>query len=124
MAVSAVHSLFEMDVHQMNALLELLGVFEIDLLPIGVEHVSLAVSLVDSSEHPAVTVEIAELRVFKLLVEVGRADALQEIVVEPVAARCCALRILLPREEARVVVDLALLLWIHQMAVGFAVPPN
>ncbi len=36
------------------------------MLVVGVEQVAVAIALVDGAEHPAVAVEVGELRVFEL----------------------------------------------------------
>jgi len=53
-AVDAVHALLGVDVHQMDGLLELVGIVGADDLAAGVEQRALPVLLVDVPEHPAV----------------------------------------------------------------------
>ena len=60
-AVDAVHAFVEMDVGQVDGLLELLRVFEIDLVVVLVQPVAFAIVLEDGAVDPAVAVEIGEL---------------------------------------------------------------
>ena len=121
-AVGAVHALLEMDVPEVHGLLEAGGVVGRHHLAVGVEHVALAVLLVDGPEHPAVAVKIGELGAGQLRVEVG--DVGEEVEVRPLSAEGGALgvalldRVDLPRTERR------LPLGIHQLAVGLVVPPG
>ena len=91
-----------------------------------VEQVALAILLEDGAEHPAVAVEVGELRVLQLRVELGRAGAAARNSGSdhrPRDARCLpGLRISIATRSRPS--DSRLRRRIHQLAVGFVVPPH
>ncbi len=93
-------------------------------MALRIEQVALAIALVHRAKHPAVAVEIGELRVLQLLVELRAAGFFEERKILPQPARRRALRIRLPRFEALFIGRIVLLLRIHVLAVGFVVPPD
>ncbi len=123
-AVVAVHPFFEMNVGEMHGLGETLRIVERDLLAILVEPTPLAVVIKNGAEDPAMTVEISELRGLQLLVEFGAAGCFQKFFVVPETANCRALRIAFERSKTLSLGGVALLLWIHLVAINFVVPPG
>ena len=71
-----------------------------DDVALGVEQIALAIAFVDRAKHPAVPVEIRELRVLELLVEFRRPDLFQKFEIRPQPARRRAFRIRLPSDSA------------------------
>src|SRR5450755_105028 len=124
MAIRAVHPLIQVNVTQLDPFLELLGILRLHDCAFGIEHVPLAIPLVDRAEHPAMGVEIAELRMFELLVELRRSDLVQKFKIVPFTAGGCAFRIFGPGLVALVVGRIFLLLVIHVFAIRFVVPPG
>ena len=68
---------------EVDGLLELVFVVVRNDVVVGIQQIALAVALVHRAKHPAVAVEIGELRVLELRVEFGRAEFFQEIEVLP-----------------------------------------
>ena len=62
-AVDAVHSLFKMNVVEVDGFLELVGIVRCDQIVFGVKQVSFSIAFEDFAKHPAMTVKIAKLRV-------------------------------------------------------------
>ena len=82
-----------MNVLQMNGFPEAVRIIERDLLTIFVEPVAFAVVIEDGAEHPAVAVEVSELRGLELLVKFRTAGLIEKFFLAPQAADGCAFRI-------------------------------
>src|SRR5580658_1001921 len=124
MAVDAMHSLFQMDVLQVDGFFELLRIVERNLVSLGIEKIAFAVVLEGRPENPSVTVEIGELGVLEVPVEFRCPSLLQEPHVGPVAANRGPLRI--PRLDQLLFLrtGMALLFRIHLVAIDLVVPPG
>ena len=90
----------------------------------GVEQVALAIVLEDRAEHPAVAVEIGELRVLELLVEFRRPDLFEKVEIDQIPRAAAASGFASQDLIALLVGRIVLLGRIHVLAVGFVVPPD
>ena len=90
MAIGALHSLFQMNVGQVNGFAETIGIVETDLLAVFVEPVAFAIMRVDAAIDPAMAVKIGKLRGLELLVEFRAAGLLQEFFVDSTSPRAAA----------------------------------
>src|SRR3989475_2828314 len=124
MAVVALHPFFEMDVSEVYGFAETVWVIKCNLLPVFVEPVSFAIVMEDRSEDPAMAMEISKLRSLQLLVEFGTAGLFQKFFIAPEAAYRSALRIAHERFVALFFRGVALLRWIHLVAIHFVIPPG
>ena len=64
MAIAALHPFFEMNIRKMYGFPEAVGIIERDFLAILVEPISFSIVVEHGTEHPAMAVEIGELRGF------------------------------------------------------------
>ncbi len=87
-----------------------------------VEQVAVPVFLEDRAEDPAVTVEVGKLGMPRLRVQLG--DPFQERRVRPVAPRRGLVRVRHHRAGKFLGGRVFLVLGIHELAVGFFVPPH
>src|ERR1035437_8094512 len=78
MAIGAMHTLFEMDVLQMDGLLEFVRIVRLYYPIARVEQISFPVLLIDVLKHPAVPVRIGELHVLQFFIEIGGTRLLQK----------------------------------------------
>src|SRR3989475_6447010 len=124
MAIVALHPLFQMNVSEVYGFAETVGIVEGNLLAVLIEPVSFAVVIENSAEDPAMAVEISKLRSLQLLVEFGTAGFFQKVFIVPEAANRGALRIAHKRFVALFFRGVALLRWIHLVAINFVVPPG
>jgi hypothetical protein len=124
MAVVALHSFFEMNVREMDGFAEALGIIESDLLAFFIQPVAFAVVIEDGAEHPAVAVEIGELRGFQFRVEFGAAQIFEKFFIAPEAAGSGSFGVAQERLIALLFRRTALLRRIHFLTVDFVVPPS
>jgi hypothetical protein len=68
-AIDAMHSLFQVNVCQVNRLAELVRIVKRNNIPFGVQELPVAVVLIDRAENPSMAVEVGELGVLERLIE-------------------------------------------------------
>src|ERR1022692_4112718 len=124
MAIDAMHSLFQMDILQMDSLLEFLRILKGNLVALFIQKIAFAIVLESRPENPSMTVEVCELCVLKIFVEFRRPRLLQETHVRPVAANRSALRIALLNQLLLFRTQMALLFRIHLVAIDLVIPPG
>src|SRR5258707_15441728 len=92
-AIAALHSLFQVDVREMNGFAEFFWIVESNLLVVFVEPIAFAVVRIHAAIDPAVSVKIGELGGLELLVEFRAAGLHQEFFVAPQSSRRGGFRI-------------------------------
>ena len=122
MAISALHSVCEMDVFQVDRFRELVRIVVRDFVIGKIEQVAFAIVLEDRAENPAVPVVIGELRMFEFRIQLR--NAIEKILVAPKSLRRRRLGIALRFDDQLVICRIALHFRIHEFAVGLLVPPD
>src|SRR5258708_4189678 len=122
-AVRALHTLVYVNVPELNAFSELVLIVRRHHAILGIQHVALAVMLINRAKHPAVPMEIRELRVLQILVELFSADLFEKAEVIPEPARGGALGIRDPGLVTLLIGWVVLFDRIHMLAVALVVPP-
>src|SRR5271155_1043063 len=124
MAVNTMHSLFQMDVLQVDSLFELVRIIERNLVVLSIQKISFAIVLESLPENPSVAMEVFELSVLEVFVEFRRPRLLEEVHVGPVAANRSPLRIPLLDRLLLLRTGMALFFGIHLVAIGLVIPPD
>ena len=83
MAIGALHSLFKVNVGEMNSFAEAIGIVERNFRAVLVKPVPFSIVRVNPAIDPSVPVEIGEPSSLELLVEFGAAGLFQKFFVTP-----------------------------------------
>jgi len=118
------HAFFEMDVFQMNRLLEFVGIVEGNDFIVDILQVTFAIVFEDSAEDPAVTVEVCELGVLKLLVEFRGSSLFEKGGIRPQSSNRRGLGIPRLCSALLVRVWMTLLRRPHMFAIHFVIPTS
>src|SRR5688572_19973443 len=83
MAIHAMHSLFQVNVVQMDALLKLVRIIKRDNVALCVQKVTFSITLEDFAKHPAVAMKVGKLYVLQFCIESRGAGLHQEAQFRP-----------------------------------------
>src|SRR5260221_9596724 len=123
-AIAALHSLFQVDVREMNGFAEFFWIVERNLLVVFVEPIAFTVVRIHAAIDPAVSVKIGELGGLKLLVEFRTAGLFQKFFVAPQSSRRGGFWIFQRGLVTVLFGRIFLFRRVHFFAINFVVPPG